>query len=208
MNFKICGLKDPENIKQVAALKPDYMGFIFYPSSKRFVGEDFIMPQFPSEIKKVGVFVNATATYIIDKIDQYKLDLIQLHGDEKPDFCEVFNHFIPVIKAFGIHEQFDWTELSNYEQKCSYFLFDTKTDQYGGSGKQFEWNLLKNYKGICPFFLSGGIGLEEIEKLKIEIPIAIGMKNFVVDVNSKFEIEPGIKDVKKIEKVILMKHEN
>src|SRR3989338_8564466 len=104
MLLKVCGLKDPENIKQVATLKPDYMGFIFYPESKRFVGDDFVMPTISHEIKKVGVFVNANSSYIIDKVDEYKLDLIQLHGDEKPEFCEVLNHIVPVIKAFGVDE--------------------------------------------------------------------------------------------------------
>ncbi len=205
MFLKICGLKDPENIKQVAALKPNYMGFIFYPQSKRFVGDDFVMPSVSPEIKKVGVFVNANASFIIDKIDEYKLDLIQLHGNETPEFCEVLNHIVPVIKAFGIDETFDFNALELYKNSCSYFLFDSKTKEYGGSGKQFDWNLLEKYDNSVPFFLSGGIGLEEIEKLKnwkIE-----KLKNYVVDVNSLFETEPGIKEIKKLEK-LLMKHEN
>lgn len=198
MKLKVCGLKDPENIKQVALLKPDYMGFIFYPSSKRFVGDNFVMPFISPEIKKVGVFVNANSSYIIDKMDEYKLDFIQLHGNETADFCEVFNHFIPVIKAFGINEQFDWNVLNEYKNKCSYFLFDTKTEHYGGSGKQFDWNLLEKYDHHLPFFLSGGIGLEDIE-----IQIVIRMKKLNIhsfDVNSKFENEIGLKDVEKLKK--------
>ena len=178
MLLKICGLKDPENIKQVAALKPDFMGFIFYDKSKRFVGEDFVMPLISPEIKKVGVFVNANASYIVDKIDEYKLDLIQLHGDEKPEFCEVLNHIVPIIKAFAVDETFDLKKTEPYKKKCSYFLFDTKTKEYGGSGKQFDWNLLEKYDNSVPFFLSGGI--------------------YAVDVNSKFESNPGVKDVKMI----------
>lgn len=208
MKLKVCGLKDPENIKQVAALKPDYMGFIFYRESKRFVGDDFVMPIISTEIKKVGVFVNASASDIIDKIDEYKLDLIQLHGDERPEFCEVLNHVIPVIKAFGIDESFDFKILESYKNACRYFLFDTKTKEYGGSGKQFDWTILEKYNNSLPFFLSGGIGLEEIGRLRIENWKIGKLENFAVDVNSKFEIEPGIKDIKKIEKVILMKHEN
>lgn len=196
MIFKVCGLKDPENIKQTAALKPNYMGFIFYPQSKRFVGEDFLMPSIPSEIKKVGVFVNASAAYIIDKIDQYKLDLIQLHGDEKPDFCEVFNHLIPVIKAFGIDESFDFKNLEAYKESCTYFLFDTKTAEYGGSGNKFDWKILEKYDKSVPFFLSGGIGLEEIEKVQ-----SSKFKVHALDVNSKFEIETGIKDIKKLKQL-------
>lgn len=196
MKLKICGLKDPGNIKQVAGLKPDYIGFIFYSESKRFVGDDFEMPLISNEIKKVGVFVNAKADYIIDKIDQYKLDLIQLHGNENPDFCEVLNHIIPVIKAFGIDESFDFNSTSPYKDCCSCFLFDTKTDQYGGSGKLFDWNVLEKYDNKVPFFLSGGIGLDEIEKLKIK-----KLNIYAVDVNSKFETMPGMKDIEKLKKI-------
>lgn len=205
MLLKICGLKDPENIKQVAALKPDFMGFIFYPKSKRFVGDDFVIPPISPEIKKVGVFVNANASFIIDKVDEHKLDLIQLHGDEKPEFCEVLNHIVPVIKAFGIDETFDFRILESYKNVCSYFLFDTKTKEYGGSGKQFDWTILEKYDNSLQFFLSGGIGLEEIQRLKIEKleDWKIGKLNIhVIDVNSKFEVKPGIKDIKELEKLI------
>lgn len=196
MLLKICGLKDPENIKQVADLKPNYMGFIFYPQSKRFVGDDFIMPAISPEIKKVGVFVNATASNIIEKIDEHKLDLIQLHGDEKPEFCEVLNHIVPVIKAFGIDGTFDFKTVELYKNSCNYFLFDTKTKEYGGSGKQFDWTILEKYDSSVPFFLSGGIGLEEIRKIsnfKFQI--------HSIDVNSKFETEPGLKDLDKLKKL-------
>jgi phosphoribosylanthranilate isomerase len=199
MLLKVCGLKYPENIKQVAQLKPDFMGFIFYPESKRFVGDDFIMPAISPEIKKVGVFVNAPVSYIIDKVDEYKLDLIQLHGDESPAYCEVLNHVIPVIKAFGVDEVFDFKILTPYEKVCSYFLFDTKTKEYGGSGKQFDWAYLEKYDSILPFFLSGGIGQEEIKKVQ-----GSTFKVLSVDVNSKFEIEPGLKDIEKLKKI---KHE-
>lgn len=198
MLLKVCGLKDPENIKQVAALKPDYMGFIFYPQSKRFVGDDFVMPTISPDIKKVGVFVNANSRYIIDKVDEYKLDLIQLHGDEKPEFCEVLNHIVPVIKAFGVDETFDFEKLVSYKTKCTYFLFDTKTMEYGGSGKQFDWNLLGKYNNSVPYFLSGGIGFEEIEKVQ-----SSKCKVYGTDVNSMFEIEPGIKDIEKLKKINL-----
>jgi len=200
MLLKVCGLKDPENIKQVAALKPDFMGFIFYPQSKRFVGEDFIMPTISPEIKKVGVFVNASANHIIEKTNEYKLDLIQLHGDEKPNFCEVLNHIVPVIKAFGVDEAFDFEVLESYKNTCTYFLFDTKTTDYGGSGNTFNWKILEKYDNSVPFFLSGGIGAEEFENLKMKK--FENEKIFAIDVNSKFEIEPGIKDIKKLEKCI------
>ena len=164
MQLKVCGLKYKENIEQVAALRPDYMGFIFYPQSKRFVGDDFKMPMISPEIKKVGVFVNATAGYIIEKIDKHGLDFIQLHGNESASFCEVMSHLVKVIKAFGIDDNFDFNVLASYKNSCDYFLFDTKTTEFGGSGKQFNRDVLKNYTHDVPFFLSGGIGLEEVEK--------------------------------------------
>lgn len=197
MRIKVCGLKDPENIKQVAGLKPDYMGFIFYPASKRFVGSDFEMPVVSPEIKKVGVFVNAKADYIIDTIDRYKLDMIQLHGDEKPDFCEVMSHLIKVTKAFGVNEVFDLKTVDAYENCCDYFLFDTKTSEYGGSGKQFDWEIIKKLHFDIPFFISGGIGIDDITKIS---DLRSQYSNlFAVDVNSKFEIEPGLKDIGKLE---------
>ncbi len=193
MRVKVCGMKYRDNIIEVAELNPDFMGFIFYPGSKRFVGEDFDMPVISPEIRKVGVFVDADATYIIDKVNRYKLDMIQLHGNEKPEFCEVLNHLVPVIKAFGVDEAFDLNTLEPYKNCCDYFLFDTKTSEHGGSGKQFDWTLLEQYDNSVPFFLSGGIGSEEIEKVKIS-----KLKIFAIDVNSKFETEPGVKDVTKI----------
>ena len=199
MLLKVCGLKYKENIQEVASLKPDLMGFIFYPQSKRFVGEDFKMPLISSEIKKAGVFVNAKADYIIEKVDKYELDYIQLHGSESADFCEVMSHLVKVIKAFGVDGQFDLKTTEKYKDSCSYFLFDTKTVQHGGSGKQFDWSILEKYDNKIPFFLSGGIGLEEIEILKTG-----KLKIAGVDVNSKFETEPGIKDVNKLKELIVL----
>ena len=207
MLLKICGLKDSENIKQVALLKPDFMGFIFYAESKRFVGEDFVMPEISSEIKKVGVFVNATASYISEKSDQYDLDYIQIHGDEDSVFCSdlcislctrIGKKEIKLIKAFGIDEHFDFDILDEYSYSCDYFLFDTKAKEYGGSGRQFDWTLLENYSGTTPFFLSGGLGLEYIKKVQ-----SSKFKVQAIDVNSMFEIEPGIKDINKLKKINL-----
>ena len=165
MKLKVCGLKHMENIIQVATLHPDYMGFIFYPESKRFVGDDFKMPCISPAIKKIGVFVNQKADDIIEKTDKYGLDFIQLHGNESASFCEVMNHLVKVIKAFGIDDNFDFNVLEKYKNCCDYFLFDTKTAEYGGSGKQFNWNVLEKYTLDVPFFISGGIGLEEVEKM-------------------------------------------
>jgi phosphoribosylanthranilate isomerase len=196
MKLKVCGLRDSENIKQVAALQPDYMGFIFYERSKRYIGNDFIMPFIPSEVKKVGVFVNADPDYVISKIEKYKLDYVQLHGDESAEYCASISNHAKVIKAFGVDDNFNFKIVEPYKKQCDYFLFDTKTADYGGSGKHFNWNVLEKYDNQIPFFLSGGIGLEEIEKLRIK-----NLNIYAVDVNSKFELAPGIKDIERLKKL-------
>lgn len=192
MKIKVCGMKYKENIEQVADLKPDYMGFIFYSASKRNVADE-IIPIIPSEINKVGVFVNADADFIIDKISTHNLHCIQLHGSEPPFFCRQMKRITCIIKAFGVDEQFDFNKLKEYEDCCDYFLFDTKTAEHGGSGKQFNWDLLSHYSFNLPFFLSGGVDLEAAKKIKemgLKYPLLYG-----IDVNSKFEKSPGLKDV-------------
>ena len=208
MKLKICGMKYADNIKDVAKLSPDFMGFIFYPKSKRFVGEDFQMPEISSEIKKVGVFVNDLVENILSKVKKYKLDLVQLHGNESSDFCaqtsKVFKTFeaghVEIIKAFGLpchsepsEESFSFSFLNAYESSCEYFLFDTKTKEYGGSGKTFDKSILMNYKLSKPFFLSGGIDLADIPYLTSHIS-----HPFALDVNSRFEVEHGLKDISKL----------
>lgn len=189
MKLKICGMKYPQNILEVSQLLPDYLGFIFYEKSSRyFQGE---IPNLPKSIKKVGVFVDATLSEISLKIEKYNLDLIQLHGRETPEFCKnLKQENIEIIKVFSIDDDFDFSELEKYETVCDYFLFDTKGKLHGGNGFTFNWQILKKYKSQKPLFLSGGIGVEEISKLKkLNLPI------FAIDVNSKFEIEPGLKNV-------------
>jgi len=218
LNFKlkICGMKYAENIRAVAALQPDYMGFIFYEKSKRFVGEELDAELLLSlkNIKKVGVFVDAEKEYIIEKIKKYNLDFIQLHGNETAEFCKELtappdlpkgeeirdgNCEVKLIKAFGVNEKFDFDVLNDYKPYCDYFLFDTKTESFGGSGKSFDWKVLEKYAHEIPFFLSGGIGLEEISNFKFQIS---NFTPFAIDVNSKFEIEAGLKDVGKLGKLI------
>ncbi len=189
-------MKEPDNIRELAKLSPDMMGFIFYPGSKRFVGEDFAIPEISTEIKRVGVFVNADENYILQKVKQHGLDFVQLHGEETPEFCKTIAKDVKVIKAFGIDEHFDFSVLAEYENSCDYFLFDTKTDKYGGSGKSFDWSVLTHYKGSKRFFLSGGIGLDQVSGLSSCVP-----GPYAVDVNSKFETEPGIKDINKLKKL-------
>ncbi len=199
MKLKICGMKYPENILEVSELLPDYMGFIFWEKSSRFF--DGSMPDLPKSIQKVGVFVDATLDEIILKIKKYNLNLIQLHGKESVSFClylktEIKNlkqNQIEIIKVFSILDDFDFNILKDYETVCNYFLFDTKGKLPGGNGTVFDWDVLKKYPSKKPFFLSGGIGIEEIasvkQLLKTNLPI------HSIDINSKFEIEPGLKNI-------------
>jgi phosphoribosylanthranilate isomerase len=200
MKIKVCGNKYKENIEQVAQLRPDSMGFIFYEPSKRYVTEEFQMPALPAGIKKTGVFVNADADFIIDKINTHNLDCIQLHGDEPPYFCRQMQRITCIIKAFGIDDKFDFQSLDKYKDSCNYFLFDTKTTERGGSGQQFNWDQLKKYNLQTPFFLSGGLDLEAAKKIVTmteEYPLLYGM-----DVNSKFETSPGLKDIPQLKQLM------
>lgn len=197
MKIKVCGLRDPENICEVAALNPDYMGFIFYGDSPRFVGDLPLdaLESIPAHINKTAVFVNADAKTINNLIDQYDFDFVQLHGAETPAFCKSLRDKAIVIKAFGIDNDFDFKQLDKYKNKVDLFLFDTKTKAHGGSGITFDWNVLDKYEMEIPFFLSGGLSLDNIEAVKsIYHPQFYG-----VDLNSKFELSPGIKDIKKLE---------
>jgi len=195
MKIKVCGMKIQSNISGVAMLQPGYMGFICYPQSPRYMA-DMLYIDVPEEIVKTGVFVNESAERIIRLIDKYNFDAIQLHGNESPEFSESFMDKVTVIKAFGVDRDFDFAQLEPYEVSVDYFLFDTKTDKHGGSGQSFDWSLLDQYKMDIPFFLSGGLSLENLEEVKqIKHPQFYG-----VDLNSKFEIEPGLKDIDKLKK--------
>lgn len=193
MNLKVCGLKYSDNIKQVAELNPDFIGFIFYEASKRFVGENFVMPEIPEKIKKAGVFVNASEQYILEKVNKYNLNFVQLHGDESPAFCQAIAKHASVIKAFGVDEHFDLSVLNAYKESCSFFLFDTKTETFGGSGKPFNWNVLKLYDNAVPYFIAGGMDLAGFRKLE-----ALKLNVYGIDVNSRIEIKPGYKDIIKV----------
>lgn len=145
IKWKVCGLRD--NIVEVAALQPDYIGFIFYAKSPRYVGENFVLPELAnSKINKVGVFVNESLDIVHNTLVNYQLDYVQLHGNESPEFCEnLIKKNVKIIKAFHVDETFDFGYLKAYELVTDYFLFDTKTNKYGGSGKSFNWNILKKY---------------------------------------------------------------
>jgi phosphoribosylanthranilate isomerase len=202
MKIKVCGLNHTENIESVAALSPDYMGFIFYKKSPRFIdnvnGE--ILKKIRADIAKTAVFVNETSENIVKLISAYNFDAIQLHGDESPDFCNSFRHNVSVIKAFGLTANFDFEKLKDYIDKVDFFLFDAETDLHGGSGNTFDWSVLNKYNLDVPFFLSGGISIDNIEQVKnINHPQLYG-----VDLNSKFERSPGVKDLSLLEKAFVI----
>jgi len=190
-------MKYPENILKVVALQPDYLGFIFYEKSKRHF--DGIIPALPKTIKKVGVFVDTSIDFIIDKINRYNLQTIQLHGKELPVFCKHFyKKNVEVIKVFSVGEQFDFKVLEKYETVVDYFLFDTKGAQKGGNGIRFDWTLLDNYPSQKPYFLSGGIGLESVADLKQFKKSHASKYCYALDINSQFEDASGQKNIEKL----------
>jgi phosphoribosylanthranilate isomerase len=200
MKLKICGMKYPDNILEVGSLLPDYMGFIFWEKSSRYF--DGVIPDLPKSIKKVGVFVNETVEIILAKAEKYDLQAIQLHGQESLEFClnlkNELNSKIEIIKVFSVDDDFDFDALKPFESVCDYFLFDTKGKLPGGNGTTFDWKVLEKYPSSKPFFLSGGIGLEEIDLTK-EI-LTTNLPIHALDLNSKFESEPGLKDKKILKK--------
>ena len=202
MQIKICGLRDPENIREIAALQPDYMGFIFYPNSPRFAGklDVGVLEALPKSILKTGVFVNENLENILTYIHKYKLDAVQLHGAENIKLCMEIKEEAKtmVIKAFSIMAPYNLKVTKNYEDVADLFLFDTKTDLYGGSGQKFNWNILYEYQGKKDFLLSGGISPDDVKAIrKLKHPRMIG-----VDLNSKFELKPGLKNVNLLKEFI------
>jgi phosphoribosylanthranilate isomerase len=199
---KVCGMKNRENIRALLRLKPDFIGFIFYPKSPRYVDASIahsLTERIPSDVKKVGVFVNSSIEEIMDKVISLRLDYVQLSGTESLSFVKKLHHAnIPIIKGIHVDEEEDLKKAIDFSPFISKFLFDTKTDVYGGSGLKFDWNILQSYLGDVPFFLSGGIGLPEVDDLlNFHHPLLQG-----VDINSKFEIEPGIKNTELIHKFL------
>lgn len=204
--IKVCGLRDGENIRQVAALGVDWIGLIFWPHSPRYVSmipsNAGIIPDRVSDIgefkaKRVGVFVDPTAQDVITRVFNFQLDLIQLHGHETPTFIRNLRHTladirpVKVIKAISVSSRDDIAAYKDYADCVDYFLFDTKCKTVGGSGEQFDWSVLEAYDGDIPFLLSGGIGPDDAERVRnFHHPQCIG-----IDLNSRFESEPGFKDV-------------
>jgi phosphoribosylanthranilate isomerase len=203
MKLKVCGMK--LNTAEVAALKPDYLGFIFWePSTRYFDGK---IPRIPEGIKKVGVFVDAPIDEIIEKVSCYNLEVIQLHGKESAEYCQVISKAlktksdkIGIIKVFSIKSDFDFGQLNDYELVCDYYLFDTKGKLPGGNGYTFDWSVLKKYTSTKPYFLSGGIGLKDGENIREFMELPESEYCHAIDVNSKFELEPGLKKIEELKK--------
>jgi len=202
MIIKICGMKDPENIRIIAGLGPDIMGFVFYPPSPRYVGKEFspeITTGLPCTIGKAGVFVNDSTDRMLQAREKFGLDYLQLHGEESVAVCrKLKKNGAKVIKAFQVGEGFEFRQLKVWHEHCSMFLFDSQSRGRGGSGHCFNWDLLCRYDLPVPFLLSGGIGSENIRKaLRLTHPMFAG-----VDLNSRLEIMPGIKSVALTENII------
>ena len=204
MKLKVCGMKYQDNISEVATLQPDYLGFIFHEQSPR--NFENTIPKILGTIKKVGVFVDEKVEFISRQIEKHQLSVIQLHGHESPEMCKLLKlTSAKVIKVFSIKDEFDFSVLTPYEEVCDFFLFDTKGKLPGGNGYSFDWTVLNNYPSTKPFFLSGGIGLDQIDKLSEFLDSKASTYCYAVDVNSKFEIEPGLKnieDLKRFKKIL------
>ncbi|HLQ98785.1 MAG TPA: phosphoribosylanthranilate isomerase [Sphingobacterium sp.] len=193
-------MRQTGNIQDIVKKPIDYIGFIFYPHSKRYIHDlEISSISIPSHIKKVGVFVNESNKKIIDLAEKHALDLIQLHGNESADDCAFIQRKgYKVIKVFGIYDGFEWQILDPYENHVDYFLFDTQSKQYGGTGKTFNWDLLKSYTLHIPYFLSGGISYENFN----EALCLNDDRLYALDINSKFEKEPGLKNIELIGKIL------
>ncbi|MGN7990047.1 phosphoribosylanthranilate isomerase [Pedobacter sp. 22226] len=203
LKLKVCGMRLAANIATVAELQPDYMGFIFYEKTPRVISEVSaeLIKYIPSEIKTVGVFVNEDLEKVKERVHLLKLKAVQLHGGESPEYCVELKSTFPVlevIKAFGIDEDFGFSALEPYLDVVDYFLFDTKTKIHGGSGKTFNWSVLDRYTHTKPYFLSGGIDLEHAAAIKN----INDERLYALDINSRFETEPGLKDAEKIKAFI------
>lgn len=200
IKLKICGMKYPENIVEISALHPDYLGFIFWEKSIRNMDVDSI-PKIQPSIKKVGVFVDASIDEIRAKVNLFQLDIIQLHGNETIAFCKELKKLnIEIIKVFSINNFFDFSILKDFIPQIDYFLFDTKGKLPGGNGITFNWKILENYPYEKPFFLSGGIGKTEVDAIKDFFQTEVAKKCIAIDVNSRFETKPAYKSEIKLRK--------
>ncbi|RYU82463.1 phosphoribosylanthranilate isomerase [Hymenobacter persicinus] len=198
LHLKVCGMKYADNIAAVAALEPDFMGFIFFPGSQRYVGDSLdrrLLESLPATLRKVGVFVDESPAVIHRQAVRYGLELAQLHGHETPAQCAAVQALgVGVIKAFGVDASFSLEQLRPYAPHCAYFLFDTKGPQPGGNGTAFNWELLRDYNLPVPYLLAGGLGLENAaDLLRLDLPGLYGL-----DLNSRFETSPAVKDPERL----------
>ncbi|MAC62798.1 MAG: N-(5'-phosphoribosyl)anthranilate isomerase [Flavobacteriaceae bacterium] len=197
MRLKVCGMRELENISALSELDPNYIGFIFWSESSRFV--DKKTPPLDKKIIKTGVFVDATFDYILTKIKDHQLDAVQLHGQESCSYCKVIKDYgLKVIKSFSLKNTFDFNTLEDYENSCDYYLFDTKGKLPGGNGFNFDWKILNEYPSQKPFFLSGGIGVDNLNEIKKLVKTKLPLH--AIDVNSKFETAPGNKNIELLKK--------
>ncbi len=201
MRIKVCGMTQPDQVAQLAGLGVSFAGFIFYPKSPRYVFRHMTTTQIRKEnsINKVGVFVNSPIEEVLHLVDECRLHMVQLHGDESPKFCEKIADYVSVVKAFRLSENdsVEWM-IRPFMDVCDMFMFDTIGAGYGGTGKKFDWTVLKKETIGKPFFLSGGIEPGDEEKLKEFEQEPVAKALFAVDINSRFEISPGMKDMQKV----------
>jgi phosphoribosylanthranilate isomerase len=199
MQVKVCGMRDAQNIQEVARCGPHYMGFIFYSGSPRYVGDPFQLPAFNSRIKRVGVFVNASVEEVLRQVKTHGLEFVQLHGQETPEVCgQLKDSSVGVIKSFTVTPGFRFDVLNAYEGKIEYALFDSPGRSAGGNGTAFDWQMLKRYHQRIPFFLSGGVGPENVHRL-YDLK---HMNLHAIDVNSRVEYRPGLKNIQLVKELI------
>ncbi len=204
MQVKVCGITQIAQAQALDAMGLNFIGFIFYPASKRYVLANLTLAAIaafkPSNAKKVGVFVNETMEQVMTTVKEAGLDLVQLHGDEPMDYCAALNKLVPVIKVFRVGKALP--DYAGYENAVTYYLFDTDSSLYGGTGQHFNWELIKNENFNLPYFLSGGIGPNDAHGIEVMQKTKAGKDLFVIDINSQFEINPGIKNLEKIKTFI------
>jgi phosphoribosylanthranilate isomerase len=201
--WKVCGMREEQNIRDVLSLHPDFMGFIFYEKSKRYAGrkspDELLISEWPTLTQKVGVFVNTSLDSLLFLAQKYRLDYIQLHGEEDVKYCsQVVSGGYKLIKAFSVDSSFDFSVTEDFEPYADYFLFDTKAPEgYGGHGVPFDWSLLEKYQGAKPFLLAGGIDEQNVKELSnYRLPQFAG-----IDVNSRFEDYPAFKNLDRLVKL-------
>lgn len=203
MKIKVCGMTQLAQIEALNKLDVDFIGFIFYPKSSRYVLNHLSekeLKNIKGNFKKVGVFVNASEAEILHTVESCDLDMVQLHGDEAPVFCERIAAQIPVIKAFRLLNNDDILyKTTPYMNAVDYFMFDTNTEGFGGSGKKFDWSILRDLDVNKLFFMSGGIGESDVEDIHLFTQQNVAKDLFSLDINSRFEVSPGVKDVEKID---------